>query len=250
MDWADWMEYRTRWTRANGAEYRSGRNIGRGRQGGLADGVDGAEYRTRGNTGQSGLGRTDRIGRRGPEGADGAEYRTRRNTGQSGLGRMGRIGQRGPDGADRVEGGGRSRQGRGGWTGRTGRPGTDVAADWADRLGRGGLGRPASLRLMAEGIRDILSPNADYRVIWFHTLGIHVKFFRAHIIVIFLGIDTSKAQRASPGDKFFGLLGALNITYSMFIQIGHAIHDIVIVTYKGGLSSLVPPLPLCTSCCS
>ena len=79
----------------------------------------------------------------------------------------------------------------------------------------------------------MLNPDADCGVIWFHTLGIHIRFFRAHIVVIFLGTNTSKAQRASTGDKFFGSLGALNITYSMFIQMGHAIRDIVIVTYKG-----------------
>ena len=95
----------------------------------------------------------------------------------------------------------------------------------------------------------MLSPDADCGVIWVHTPGIHVRFFCAQINIIFLGTDTLKAQRASPGDKFFGSLGALNITYSMFIQIGHAIRDVVIVTYKGGLSSLVPPSPLCTSCC-
>ena len=96
----------------------------------------------------------------------------------------------------------------------------------------------------------MLSPNANCGVIWLHTLGIHIRFFRAYIVVIFLGTDTSKAQKASPGDKFFGSLGALNITYSMFIQMGHTILDVVIITYKGGLSSLVPPSPLCTSCCS
>ena len=96
----------------------------------------------------------------------------------------------------------------------------------------------------------MLSPNANCGVIWLHTPGIHIRFFRAHIVVIFLGTDTSKAQRASTGDKFFGSLRALNITYSMFIQMGHAIRDVVIVTYKGGLSSLVPPSSLCTSYCS
>ena len=137
--------------------------------------------------------------------------------------------------------------------GRTGRPGANVAADsadWANRLIGRHLGRLASSCLRAEGIRDMLSPDADCGIIWLHTPGIHVKFFRAHIVVIFLKTDTSKAQRASPGDKFFGSLGALNITYSMFIQMGHAIHDVIIVTYKGGLLSLVPPSPLCTSCCS
>ena len=96
----------------------------------------------------------------------------------------------------------------------------------------------------------MLSPDADCGISWLHTPGIHVRFFYAHIVVIFLGADTSKVQRASLGDKFFVLLGALNITYSMLIQMGHAIRDVVIVIYKGGLSSLVTPSPLCTSCCS
>ena len=134
--------------------------------------------------------------------------------------------------------------------GRTGKPGAGMPVDCADRLGYARPGRLASSHLRAEGIRDMLSPNADCGVIWLHTLGIHIRFFRAHIVVILLGTDTSKAQRASTGDKFFGSLGALNIMYSMFIQMGHAICDVVIVTYKGGLSSLVPPLLLCTSCCS
>ena len=134
--------------------------------------------------------------------------------------------------------------------GRTGKPGARVLADWVDRLECAHLSRLASSRLRAEGIQDMLSPDADCGVIWLHTSGIHIRFFRAHIVVIFLGTDTLKAQRASTGDKFFGLLGALNITYSMFIQIRHAICDVVIVTYKGGLSALVPPSPLCIPCCS
>ena len=115
-------------------------------------------------------------------------------------------------------------------------------ADWADRLGCARPGQLASSGLRADRILGVLSLDADYGVIWLHIPGIHIN--------IFLETDTSKAQRASTGDKFFGLLGALNITYSMFIQIGHAICNVVIVTYKGGLSSLVPPLPFCTSCCS
>ena len=133
--------------------------------------------------------------------------------------------------------------------GRTGKPGACVLVDRADRLG---CARPrglASSRLRAEGIPGVLSPDADCGVIWLHTSGIHIRFFRAHIVVIFLGTDTSKAQRASTGDKFFGSLGAFNITYSMFNQMGHAIRDVIIVIYKGGLSSLVPPSFLCTSCC-
>ena len=82
----------------------------------------------------------------------------------------------------------------------------------------------------------MLSPDANYRIIWLHTPGIHVRFFYAHIIIIFFEAGTSKAQRASPDNKFFYLLRAPNITFFMFIQMGHAI-------------SLVPPLPLRASCC-
>ena len=91
----------------------------------------------------------------------------------------------------------------------------------------------ASLRLRAEGIPGVLSPDADCGVIWLHTPRIHIRFFGAHVVVFFLGTHTSKAQRSSTSDKFLGSLGALNITYSMFIQMGHAIRDVVIVTYKG-----------------
>ena len=112
--------------------------------------------------------------------------------------------------------------------------------DWADRLGCTRPGRLASSHLRAEGIPGVLRPDADCGVVCLHTLGIHIKFFRVHIVVIFLGTHTSKAQRASTSDKFFGSLGTLNIMYSMFIQMRHAIRDVVIVTYKGGLSSLVP----------
>ena len=183
----------------------------------------------------TGLGRMGRIGGRG-----GLE-----RTGQTGLGRMGRSVGWGGWG----EGGhiGSSLEGR---KGRIGKPGAGVPADWADRLGCARPGRLACSRLRAERIPGVLSPDADCGVIWLHTLWIHIRFFGAHIVVIFLGSHTSKAQRASTSDKFFGLLGALNITYSMFIQMGHAIRNVVIVTYKGGLSSLVPPSPLCTSCCS
>ena len=148
--------------------------------------------------------------------------------------------------------GGRGRIGSSleGRKGRTGKPGASVTADWADRLGCACPIRLASSRLRAEGIPGVLSSDADYRVIWLHTPRIHIRFFSAHVVVLFLGTHTSKAQRPSTSDKFFGSLGALNITYSMFIQMGHAIRDVVIVTYKGGSSSLVPPSPLCTSCCS
>ena len=188
------------------------------------------------------------------DGADWEEYMTGRTRadrvdwwigGRSGLRNPGRSGLRNP---------------RRGELGRTGVDGTNYGilegVDWggrgglADRLGCAHPGRLASSHLRADGIPEVLSPDADCGVIWLHTPGIHIRFFRAHVVVIFLGTHTSKAQRASTDDKFFGSLGALNITYSMFIQMGHAIRDVVFVTYKGGLSSLVPPSPLCTSCCS
>ena len=152
-------------------------------------------------------------------------------------------GRGGRDGGGRI---GSSLEGR---KGQTRKPGVGVPADWADRLGCARLGRLACSHLRAEGIPGVLSPDADCGVIWLHTLRIHIRFFGAHIVVIFLGTHTSKAQRASTSDKFFGSLGALNITYSMFIQMGHAIRNVGIITYKGGLSSLVPPSPLCTSSC-
>ena len=124
---------------------------------------------------------------------------------------------------------------------RTGRTDWDahIQVDWPLRvLGPRGFQPPG-----------VLSPDADCGVIWLHTLRIHIRFFGAHVVVLFLGTHTSKAQRSSASDKFFGSLGALNITYSMFIQMEHAIRDVIIVTYKGGSSSLVPPSPLCTSYC-
>ena len=193
-------------------------------------------------------------------GAGGADW-----GGWGGLGRMvqtgadgadwGRLGRTGADGADW---GGRGRQGGGrrigssleGRKGRTGKPGAGVPSDWADRLGCARPGGLSFSRLRAEGIPGVLSLDADCGVVWLHTPRIHIRFFGAHVVVLFLGTHTSKAQRASTSDKFFGLLGALNITYSMLIQMGHAIRDVVIVTHKGGSPSLVPPLPLCTSCCS
>ena len=201
----------------------------------------------------------------------GTLHHTGRNIGLGGLGRTGQTGGRsrvrnpgrGGQGGmtDRADWGGRGGRGRRGGEGRIGlslegrkgrieKPGAGVPVDWADRLGCAHLGRLASSYLRAEGIPGVLSPDADCGVIWLHTSGIHIRFFGAHVVLIFLGTHTSKAQRASTSDKFFGSLRALNITYSMFIQMGHAIRDVVIVTYKGGLSSLVPPLPLCTSCCS
>ena len=100
-----------------------------------------------------------------------------------------------------------------GHKGRIGKPEAGMPANWADRLGCKRPGRLASSRLRAEGIPTLLSPNADCGVIWLHTLEIHIRFFDAHVVVIFLGTHTSKVQRASTGDKFFGSLGALNITY-------------------------------------
>ena len=171
-----------------------------------------------------------------------------RNPRRGGLERTGRTGA---DWGGRGERGGGGRIGLSleGRKGRTGKPGAGVTADWVDRLGCARLVRLASSCLRAEGIPGVLSPDADCGVIWLHTPRIHIRFFGAHVVVLFLGTHTSKAQRASTSDKFFGSLGALNITYSMFIQMGHAIRDVIIVTYKGGSSSLVPPLPLCTSCC-
>ena len=80
----------------------------------------------------------------------------------------------------------------------------------------------------------MLSLDADCGVIWLHTPRIHIRFFGAHVVIHFLGTHTLKAQRPSTSDKFLGSLGALNITYSMFIQMGHAIRDIVIVTLQRG----------------
>ena len=197
-------------------------------------GVDRADWGVWGGRGR--LGRTGRTRGR-------ADWRTGRST-ESWIGRTG------ADGAEWQTGRtGRIRLSLEGRKGRTGKPEAGVPADWADRLGCARLGRLASLRLRAEGIPGVLSPDADCGVIWLHTPRIHIRFFGAHILLIFLGTHTLKAQRASTNDKFFGSLGALNITYSMFIQMGHAIRNVVIVTYKGGLSSLVPPSPLCTSCC-
>ena len=85
-----------------------------------ADEADRGKYKTRRNTRRGGLGRMRRMG---------GEFRTRRNTGWGERGGLG----------------GRGRLGRGGRLGQTGRPG----ADWADRLGCGYAGRPASSRLRA-----------------------------------------------------------------------------------------------------
>ena len=176
-----------------------------------------------------GVDRANRTGADGADGVDGAVWsRWGKRGGRSGGGRIGS-----------------SLEGR---KGRTGKPRAGMPADWADKLGYARPGRLASSRLRAEGIPGVLSPDADCGVIWLHTPRIHIRFFGAHIDVIFLGTHTSNAQRVSTSHKFFGSLGALNITYSMFIQMGHAIRNVVIVTYKGDLSSLVPP-PLCTSCC-
>ena len=214
------------------------RNPGRGgleRTGGLADAADygiqdGADWGRRGADwgGRGGLvdGRTGGL-------ADGADYRILDRADWGGRGGGGRIGS--------------SLEGR---KGRIGKHGVGVPADWANRLGCARLGQLPSSHLRAEGIPGVLSPDADCGVIWLHTPRIHIRFFGAHVVVLFLGTHTSKAQRPSTSDKFFGSLGALNITYSMFIQMGHAIRDVVIVTYKGGSSSLVPPSPLRTSCCS
>ena len=86
----------------------------------------------------------------------------------------------------------------------TRKPGAGVPTEWADRLGCARPRRLASSRHRVEGIPVVLSPDADCGVIWLHTPEIHIRFFRAHVVVIFLGTHTSKAQRASTSDKFFG----------------------------------------------
>ena len=244
----------------DGADWRTGgrcrvRKPGRGelRRTGADWGTGGRSGRSGlWNPGRGGLGQTGRVG-----------------TGWGGRGRLEWTGQTGADEADAVDaadtadygildgadcgrrGGlgriGSSLQGRKGWTRK---PGAGVTAEWADRLGCARPVRLASSRLRVEGIPGVLSPDVDCGVIWLHTPRIHIRFFGAHVVVLFLGTHTSKAQRPSTSDKFLGSLGALNITYSMFIQMGHVIRDIVIVTYKGGSLSLAPPSPLCTSCCS
>ena len=216
MDWADWAEYKTERIGADGADSWADRAD-------RADSIilDGADWGGRGKL-------ADEGGRAGL-GGEGLTARTRR----------------GADGTDEADG---AEGGIWGGLGSLGRACRRTRR--TDNLGCARPGRLASSRLRAEGIRDMLSPDVDCGVIWLHTLGIHIRFFCAHVVVIFLETHTSKAERASLDDKFFGSLGALNITYSMFIQMGHAIRDVIIVTYKGGLSSLVPPSPLCTSCCS
>ena len=225
-------------------------------RGGLADAVeygslDGADAADYGILDGADWGRQGGLGR---TGADGADWGTGRRSGCNGLRnpRRGGLRQTGRIGVDGADWGGRGRIGSSleGRKGRTGKLGAGVTTDWADRLGCARPVRLASSRFRAKGIPGVLSLDADCGVIWLHTPWIHMRFFSAHVVVLFLGTHTSKAQRASTSDKFFGSLGALNITYSMFIQMGHAIRNVVIVTYKGGLSSLVPPSPLCTSCCS
>ena len=195
-------------------------------------------------SGWGGLGRTGRT--RGL--VDAADYGI---VGGADWGRRGGLEDEADwDGRGGRGGGGRIESSLRGCKGRTGKPQAGVPADWADRLGCARPGRLPPSHLTAEGIPEVLSPDADCGVIWLHTPQIHIRFFGAHIVVVFLGTHTSKAQRASTNDKFFGSLGALNIMYSMLIQMRHAIRDIVIVTHKGGSTSLVPPSPLCTSCCS
>ena len=99
-------------------------------------------------------------------------------------------------------GGGRTRAGLGGHMGQTRKPGAGVPADWADRLGCARLSRLASLHLRAEGILEVLSPDADCGVIWLHTPGIHIRFFRAHIVVIFLGLTLRRRKEPLPVTSF------------------------------------------------
>ena len=194
------MESWTERTRADGADWAG--------QSGFVDRRSGGRGGLR-NPGRGGVGRTGRTGR---SGADGAEW--------GGRGGVGWMGQSGADGGDWGGRGGGGRVGSRleGHKGRTRRPGAGVLANWADRLGCARLGQLASLRFRAEGILGVLSPDANCGVIWLHTPRIHIRFFGAHVVVLFLGTHTSKVQRSSTSDKFFGLLGALNITYSMFIQ--------------------------------
>ena len=139
MDCADWAEYMTGRTRADGADSlanradwrtgrslsystgRTGRNIGLGRLGRTG--------RTVGQTGQVGGSLADwRTGRTkeswtGRTGVDGADWGRRADSG--GLGRWG--------GGERMGRTGRTRR-RGVWS-RLGNPEAGVPADWADRLG-------------------------------------------------------------------------------------------------------------------
>ena len=240
----EWAEYKSKRTEADGADGADSIVLG-----GIQDWADWADWGGQGRrSGRSGVQnpRRGRLGRTGGlvDAADATDYGILDGVDCGRRGGLGRTRWTGADGADGADGGLEGRKGR------TRKLRAGVPVDWTDRLGCARPDRLASSRLRAEGIPGVLSPDADCGVIWLHTPRIHIRFFGAHIVVIFLGTHTSKAQRASTSDKFFGSLGALNIIYSMFIQMGHAIRNVVIVTYKGGLSSLVPPSPLCTSCCS
>ena len=201
------------------------------------------------NPGRGGLGQTGRVGADGADWGTGGQADAAAWTGRTaadgadwdGRGRVGRMGADGPvrqtgrtgaDEADGAEGGvlGRAWRGiRGGLGITPGEPFHSLACRGDSRSAKSGC-----------GLWGHLAP---------YTADPH-QILRCSCRRLFLGTHTSKAQRPSTSDKFFGSLGALNITYSMFIQMGHAIRDVVIVSYKGGSSSLVPPLPLCTSCCS
>ena len=234
------------WVGRTGRLGFSGGLLWTGRTGGRADA---AEYGSLDEADWGGLGdwRTQRMqrtmeswtGRTRAVGADWggrgglAEWRTGGLADAADAGDYGIL-----DGADcgRRERIGSSLEGR---KGRTGKPGAGVTADWADRLGCACPVRLPSSRLRAEGIPGVLSPDADCGVIWLHTPRIHIRFFGAHVVVLFLGTHTSKAQRPSTSDKFLGSLEALNITYSMFIQMGHAIHDVVLGTSFASLHLLL-----------
>ena len=113
----------------------------------------------------------------------------------------------GRTGADWGGRGGRAGRGRIGSSlegrkGRTRKPRAGVLADWADRLGCARPGRLASSRLRAEGIPGVLSPDADCGVTWLHTPWIHIRFFGAHIVVIFLGLTLRRHKEPLPVTSF------------------------------------------------
>ena len=159
---------------------------GRGGQGKLVDradsiildGADWAEYRT----GWTGVDWADWGGRGGL--VDGADYGILDGADWSGRGGLGRIRRTGRRGAYEAS--------LGGHKGRTGKPGAGVPVYCTNRLRYTRPGRLASSRLRAEGIPGVLSSDADYGIIWLHTSGIHIRFFCAHVVVIFLGLTLQR----------------------------------------------------------
>ena len=118
-----------------------------------------------------------------------------------GRGGLEQTGRTGADEADRADGG-RIGSSLEGCKGRTGKPGAGVPADWADRLGCARPGQLASSRLRAKGTPGVLSPNADYGVIWLHTPWIHIRFFGAHIVVIFWRLTLRRRKEPLPVTSF------------------------------------------------